>query len=138
LALVKHTLFGIDDKVGYAIKHLRMLEPPSRYCLKFSGGKDSQAIYHLAKEAGVNFRAQYDLTTVNPPELVHFIRDYYPNEILEQVMAQAQITHTSTGKETIPFLRVHYESGLWGVIFEVGNYPAKEITQSVMNMKRRK
>jgi hypothetical protein len=44
------------------------------------------------------------------------------NEILEQVIEQLPIKHTDTGKEVIPFIRVHYESGLWGVIFEAGNY----------------
>lgn len=84
LALVEHTLFGVEDKVDYAIRHLRMLEPSEGYCLKFSGGKDSQVIYHLAKEAGVNFRAQYDLTTVDPPELVYFIRENYPDVVINR------------------------------------------------------
>jgi phosphoadenosine phosphosulfate reductase len=41
-------------------------------------GKDSQTIYHLALEAGVKFDAHYNLTTVDPPELVRFVRENYP------------------------------------------------------------
>lgn len=72
------TLFGEVDKVKVAIDRLRELEPPEGYYLAFSGGKDSQCIYHLALMAGVKFDAHYNLTTADPPELVHFIRRYYP------------------------------------------------------------
>lgn len=49
------------------------------YYLAFSGGKDSQALYHVAVMAGVKFEAHYSLTTLDPPEVVHFIRDSYPD-----------------------------------------------------------
>ena len=34
----------------------------------FSGGKDSQTVYHLAEAAGVEFEAVYSATTIDPPE----------------------------------------------------------------------
>ena len=80
-------MFGqtsLEDKVKRAIDRLRTFEPPEGYYLAFSGGKDSQCIYHLAKEAGVKFDAHYSLTTVDPPELVYFIRDNYPDVIIEK------------------------------------------------------
>lgn len=73
------TLFGEIDKVKTAIERIREFEPPEGYYLAFSGGKDSLCIYHLAKEAGVKFDAHYNLTTVDPPELVYFIRENYPD-----------------------------------------------------------
>lgn len=82
--LVENTLFGIYDKVKIAIDRLRAFEPPEGYYLAFSGGKDSQCVYHLAKEAGVKFDAHYNLTTVDPPELVYFIRDNYPDVIIDK------------------------------------------------------
>ena len=33
----------------------------------FSGGKDSQTVYHLAEAAGVDFEAVYSATTIDPP-----------------------------------------------------------------------
>ena len=45
----------------------------------FSGGKDSQTVYHLAEAAGVEFEAVYSATTIDPPEVVRFIRKQYPN-----------------------------------------------------------
>lgn len=81
--LIEHTLFGTVDRVADAIKLLRDNEPPEGYYLCFSGGKDSVVIYGLAKQAGVKFDAHHSVTTVEPPELMKFIRDYYPNVINE-------------------------------------------------------
>lgn len=77
--LIENTLFGVRDKVKIAIDRLQAFEPPEGYYLAFSGGKDSQCIYHLAKEAGVKFDAHYNLTTADPPELVWFIKKNYPD-----------------------------------------------------------
>lgn len=77
--LLEQTLFGVRDKVEIAKDRLRAFEPEEGYYLAFSGGKDSQCIYHIAKEAGVKFDAHYNLTTVDPPELVHFIKKNYPD-----------------------------------------------------------
>lgn len=67
------------DQVERACTLLRDLEPEGGYHLAFSGGKDSVVVYALAQMAGVKFDAHYSLTTVDPPELVHFIRDKYPD-----------------------------------------------------------
>lgn len=70
------TLWG--NKVDIAIERLRAFEPADGYWLAFSGGKDSQVIYHLAIEAGVRFEAHFSVTTVDPPELLRFIKREYP------------------------------------------------------------
>lgn len=49
-------IFG-KSKVDVAIDRIRAFEPPDGYYLAFSGGKDSQCIYHLAKMADVSFDA---------------------------------------------------------------------------------
>lgn len=69
----------ILDKVEMAIKRLQAFCPPEGYYLAFSGGKDSQCIYHLAKMAGVKFDAHYKVTSVDPPDLVRFIKTHYPD-----------------------------------------------------------
>lgn len=79
MPLVEETLFGRQDKVQIAIDRLKAFEPKEGYYLAFSGGKDSQCIYHLATMAGVKFDAHYSVTTVDPPELMRFIRDEYPD-----------------------------------------------------------
>lgn len=71
---------NLDGKspVDLAIERLRAFEPPEGYYLAFSGGKDSQCIYHLALEAGVKFDAHFQ-RAVEPPELIYFIRENYPD-----------------------------------------------------------
>lgn len=77
--LIERTLFGERDKVQIAIERLKAHEPEEGYYLAFSGGKDSIVIHRLAEIAGVRFDAHYAITTVDPPELVHFIRRQYPS-----------------------------------------------------------
>ena len=84
MALVEETLFGTVDKVQKAIDRLKAFEPQEGYYLAFSGGKDSQCIYHLAKMAGVKFDAHYSVTTVDPPELTRFIKYQYPDVIWDK------------------------------------------------------
>lgn len=70
-------------KVENAIKRLQSFEPPEGYYVAFSGGKDSQCIYHLCQMAGVKFDAHYNVTSVDPPELVQFIKRQYPDVIFD-------------------------------------------------------
>lgn len=70
---------NIQAKVDVAIRRLQNFEPEEGYYLAFSGGKDSQCVYHLAKMAGVKFDAHYSVTSVDPPELVQFIKKQYPD-----------------------------------------------------------
>lgn len=45
---------------------------------------DSQVIYDLAQRAGVTFDAHYNVTTVDPPELLRFIRQHYPDVVWDR------------------------------------------------------
>jgi len=62
-----------------AIARLRKHEPEDGYYLAFSGGKDSVVIYDLAVRAGVRFDAHFHQTTIDPPEVLQFIREHYPD-----------------------------------------------------------
>ena len=76
---------SLQTKIDYSIALLRKAEPlalemsPDGFHLAFSGGKDSQTLYHLAKMAGVRFKAHMQITTLDPPELMHFVRTHYPD-----------------------------------------------------------
>lgn len=67
------------DKLGIAIERLQTFCKGKRVLCAFSGGKDSQACYHLCKAAGLDFEAQYSITRFEPPELIAFIRKHYPD-----------------------------------------------------------
>lgn len=81
---------ALNEKIEYSINLLRKAEQMAMeysdkgFFLAFSGGKDSQALYHVAKLAGVKFEAHYSLTTLDPPELVHFIKEKYPDVIIDR------------------------------------------------------
>ena len=84
MSLITYDLMGNKrDKVQIAIDRLRAFEPEDGYYLAFSGGKDSQCIYHLAEMAGVKFDAHYQITSVDPPELVRFIKTQYPDVYMD-------------------------------------------------------
>lgn len=79
-----HVKGDYELKVETAIKRLQAFEPPEGYYVAFSGGKDSQCVYHLCKMAGVKFDAHYAVASVDPPELMRFIRKNYPDVIWER------------------------------------------------------
>jgi len=66
--------FENTTPVERAIARLRQFEPSEGYYLAFSGGKDSVALMGLANEADVRFDAHHSLTTIDPPELVQFVK----------------------------------------------------------------
>ena len=72
-----------EEKVEIAIERLKNFQPEEGYFVAFSGGKDSQCIYHLCEMAGVKFDAHYSVSSVDPPELVRFIREKYPDVSME-------------------------------------------------------
>lgn len=63
-------------KVEQAIYRLQKFEPPEGYFLAFSGGKDSVTLKALADMAGVKYTAHYAVTSVDPPELVQFVKTF--------------------------------------------------------------
>lgn len=75
-------IFG-KTKLETTLERIKMFEPEDGYYVAFSGGKDSQCIYHLCEMAGVKFDAHYSVTSVDPPELVQFIKKHYPDVIFD-------------------------------------------------------
>ena len=49
------------------------------FYVAFSGGKDSIVMERLFKMSGVKYKAWYNNVTIDPPELVRFIKDSYPD-----------------------------------------------------------
>lgn len=78
---------GLQSKIDYSIALLRKCETMALkysddgFYLAFSGGKDSQALYHIAQMAGVKFQAYMNPTTIDPPQVIRFVRENYPDVI---------------------------------------------------------
>lgn len=76
-----------DDAVeleGKAIDLLVDQCPSDGYYVAYSGGKDSTVMLDLVKRSHCRYDAHYNVTTVDPPELVQFIRRAYPEVAFER------------------------------------------------------
>lgn len=89
-------LFG--DKVERAIELLRMYQPKEGvftsisggherpYYGCFSGGKDSCVIKEICRIGGINVVWHYNVTTLDPPELVRFIKKYHTDVVIDRAI----------------------------------------------------
>lgn len=73
---------------------------PAGFYVAFSGGKDSVVILDLARRAGVPFTAHYNLTTVDPPELVQFVRSIPDVQIRRPALTMWQLIAKHKGPPT--------------------------------------
>jgi len=67
-----------------AIATLKEYEPPEGYFVAFSGGKDSIVILDLVRHSGVKHDAHFHKTSIDPPELLKFIKVFYPDVVWER------------------------------------------------------
>lgn len=68
----------LEKMVEESIAFIREHEPPEGYFVGFSGGKDSICTLELTRMAGVKHEAYYSCTGIDPPEVVKFIKQHYP------------------------------------------------------------
>lgn len=74
----------LKEKEAKAIEALKLFEPDGEpYYLCYSGGKDSDCIRILAQLAGVDYEIHHNLTTVDAPETIHYIKSI-PNVIINK------------------------------------------------------
>ena len=76
------------------------------YYLAFSAGKDSQALYHIAELAGVKFDAHMNLTSVDPPEVIRFVKQSYPE--VDLIKPKKSIYQHAIEKQILPTMRVRW------------------------------
>ena len=76
------------------------------YYLAFSGGKDSQALFHMTQLAGVKFCGHMNLTSVDPPEVIRFVKKNYPE--VELIKPGKSIFQHAIEKQILPTMRVRW------------------------------
>ncbi len=68
-----------DSLLSASIATVQQYAPDGPYWGCFSGGKDSVVLKRVVEMAGVDVEWVYNVTTIDPPELVQFIRDEHPD-----------------------------------------------------------
>ena len=104
----------LRDKMIYSVNLLQKAENlalaygggNSGYYLAFSAGKDSQALYHIAELAGVKFDAHMNLTSVDPPEVIRFVKQSYPE--VDLIKPKKSIYQYAIEKQILPTMRVRW------------------------------
>lgn len=105
----------LQEKILYSVNLLRKAEHIAKYYggggkngyyLAFSAGKDSQALYHVAELAGVLFDAHMNLTSVDPPEVIRFVKSAYPE--VELIKPKKSIYQLAVEKQILPTMRVRW------------------------------
>ncbi len=101
----------LTEKIEIGIEFLRTWEPTALsmsdrgFFLAYSGGKDSNAILELAKMAGVKYQPVYNVTTIDPPELVRYIKREHP-EVVFNRPEKALLTMLAENKSYGPPTRI--------------------------------
>ena len=104
-SLQRKLLHGVDllrkaEKLAFAY------DSENGFYLAFSGGKDSQCLYHVAKLAGVKFKAHMNLTSVDPPEVIHFVKSQYSD--VELIKPKKSIFQAAIDMGILPTKRVRW------------------------------
>lgn len=91
----------LQTKINTAIERLKVFEPANEpYYLCYSGGKDSDCIRILADLAGVKHDIVHNLTTVDAPETVRYIKSIpnvqidYPKRSMWQLIVDKKYPPT--------------------------------------------
>lgn len=103
----------LQKKIEHSIELLKKAEKialaydkEDGFYLAFSGGKDSQALYHIAQMAGVKFKAHFSPTSVDPPQVIRFIRKQYPDVVFEKL--RKNIYDVAVEKQILPSMRIRW------------------------------
>ena len=98
---------SLRTKILYSIDLIRKsekmalrLDPVDGFYNTFSGGKDSQCLYHLVKLAGVKAKTHMNLTSVDPPEVIRFVKTQYPD--VELIKPRMSIYEMAKKKRMLP------------------------------------
>lgn len=104
---------GLRKKMLHSVELLQKAEKialnydaENGYYLAFSGGKDSQALFHMTQLAGVKFRGHMNLTSVDPPEVIRFVKKNYPE--VELIKPDKSIFQHAVEKQILPTMRVRW------------------------------
>jgi phosphoadenosine phosphosulfate reductase len=101
LTKAKYDYTPLAIRIIESLDCLQANEPPEGYHLAFSGGKDSICVKRLADMAQVRYTAHFNMTTIDQPEIMRFIRRHHPDVIWDRPKVNF-IRHVGTVKPIPP------------------------------------
>lgn len=108
------------EKEKKAIERLKAFEPETEpYYLCYSGGKDSDVIRILAQLAGVKHEIHHNLTSVDAPETIHYIKSI-PNVTID-------VPHDKNGNRI----------SMWSLIVKKGIPPTRLMRYCCSELKEK-
>ena len=83
-----------------------MYDPDEGFYNTFSGGKDSQALFHIVKMAGVKFQTHMSLTSVDPGDVIRFVKTEYPSVVRHK--PKMSIFQKAVERKILPTMRIRW------------------------------
>lgn len=138
--LVENTIFGERDKVKIAIDRIKFAYEVAQQrglgalYVCFSGGKDSTVLAELCRLAkeqyGVEYELHYNVTGIDPPELVYFMRENYRCIYRGKVKA-------GTEHNTIDLYCDMYDRSMWRLMVDKHMPPTRMQRYCCSELKER-
>ena len=104
---------SLARKIEHSVQLIRkaerialMYDPENGFYNTFSGGKDSQALFYIVKMSGVRFQTHMSLTSVDPPDVIRFVKHQYPSVIRHK--PKMSIYQDAVERQILPTMRVRW------------------------------
>ena len=130
---MEHTRDIILKAVPLALRY----DPDKGFFVGFSGGKDSQALYHMMQLCDVPMHAYFSPTSIDPAENIRFIRKNYPE--VEFTKIDKSIFDVFREMKVLPSMKVRWccayfkEKGGEGKVVCTGVRKAESVRRSKRN-----
>lgn len=130
---MEHTRDIILKAVPLALRY----DPDKGFFVGFSGGKDSQALYHMMQLCDVPMHAYFSPTSIDPAENIRFIRKNYPE--VEFTKIDKSIFDVFREMKVLPSMKIRWccayfkEKGGEGKVVCTGVRKAESVKRSKRN-----
>lgn len=103
----------LRKKIQHSVELIRnaekialMYDPENGFYNTFSGGKDSQTLFHIVKMSGVKFKTYMSLTSVDPADVIRFVKTEYPSVVRQK--PKMSIFQGAIERGILPTMRVRW------------------------------
>ena len=134
--LIEETLLGRIDKEKLAIdrtKEFQNRNQNNKNILAFSGGKDSVATYIILVKSGIDFIPIYSPTSVDPPELINYIRKDFTDWTKKNNYPKVQVAKYNINEKYGKYKEVT----MWNLLRHRGLPPTRRMRYCCEELKER-